>query len=297
MVNKQKCGYVAIVGVPNAGKSTLVNSIVGLKISIVTPKVQTTRSKLLGIIVKDNTQVLLIDTPGIFSPKRALDEVMVSSAWSAVEDADIVALIVDASSRNFDQDLKIRDRLFAKGIRPILLLNKVDSIKKDRLLEVSQLFAGDHDNFAKVFMISALKHDGLDDLQEYILDNVPAGPWLFNEDDVTNMPLRLMAAEITREKSFMCLHDELPYSLFVETEKWEEKEDGSVRIEQTLFVQRESQRPIVIGHKGAMIKKIGQRAREDISELISSPVHLFLHVKVREKWTENASFCEKNILL
>ncbi|MDR3440810.1 GTPase Era [Telmatospirillum sp.] len=283
-----RCGFVAIVGAPNAGKSTLVNQLVGTKVSIVSPKVQTTRSRVLGIAMLEDltAQVIFIDTPGIFQPKRRFERAMVQAAWSGAADADLVALVVDAE-RGFDDNSQgIIDRLKAAGRRAILVLNKIDLIKRDRLLALTA--KGDGEGvFDRVFMVSAQTGDGTKDLLAFFGEVVPPGPWHFPEDQVSDMPMRLLAAEITREQVFLQLHQELPYAATVETEQWQERDDGSVRIDQIVYVQRDSQKAIVLGKAGRQIKSIGEKARVELEEILERRVHLFLHVKVRENWLDD----------
>ncbi|HTH15921.1 MAG TPA: GTPase Era [Magnetospirillum sp.] len=286
--NERRCGYVAIVGAPNAGKSTLVNALVGTKVSIVSPKVQTTRFRVLGILMAGPAQVILVDTPGIFQPRRRLDRAMVAAAWNGASDADLVCLLVDAN-RGYDDDTRaIVDKLREAKRQAVLILNKVDAVKKEKLLDLAaQLHA--EGLFTDVFMISALKGDGLDPLRTLFVERVPQGPWMFPEDEVSDLPQRMLAAEITREKAFLKLHEELPYALTVETERWEERDDGSARIDQVIFIQRESQKAIVVGKGGHQIKAIGAAAREELESLLERRVHLFLHVKVKEDWQERRS--------
>ncbi|AVM73670.1 GTPase Era [Magnetospirillum gryphiswaldense] len=283
--HEKRCGYVAIVGAPNAGKSTLTNGLVGTKVSIVSPKVQTTRFRVLGILMTGPAQVILVDTPGIFQPKRRLDRAMVAAAWHGASDAEIICLMVDAH-RGLDDDTRaIIDKLKGAKREAILVLNKVDMVKKERLLDLTARL---HEEgiFTDVFMVSALKGDGLADLSKVLSDRVPLGPWMFPEDEVSDLPQRMLAAEITREKAFIQLHEELPYALTVETEKWEEREDGSARIDQVIYVQRDGQKAIVVGKGGHQIKTIGAAARTELEALLERRVHLFLHVKVREDWQE-----------
>jgi GTPase len=283
--HEKRCGYVAIVGAPNAGKSTLTNGLVGTKVSIVSPKVQTTRFRVLGILMTGPAQVILVDTPGIFQPKRRLDRAMVAAAWHGASDAEIICLMVDAH-RGLDDDTRaIIDKLKGAKREAILVLNKVDMVKKERLLDLTARL---HEEgiFTDVFMVSALKGDGLADLSKVLSDRAPLGPWMFPEDEVSDLPQRMLAAEITREKAFIQLHEELPYALTVETEKWEEREDGSARIDQVIYVQRDGQKAIVVGKGGHQIKTIGAAARTELEALLERRVHLFLHVKVREDWQE-----------
>jgi GTP-binding protein Era len=286
-----RCGFVALIGAPNSGKSTLTNALVGAKVAIVTHKAQTTRGPVLGIALEGMSQIVLVDTPGIFHPKRRLDRAMGAAAWARAEDADLVALVID-SERGLDKagldawlDPVLEDLPQVK--RPVIaVLNKIDLVPRPALLELASALTGRH-GFARVFMISALTGDGVPDLKSYLAEAVPPGPWLYPEDQLTDAPLRQAAAEITREKLFLRLHDELPYSLTVETNDWKELRDGSVRIEQTIYVMRDSQKKIVIGAHGATIKEISMAARKEIGEMAGAPVHLFLFVKVRERWAED----------
>ncbi len=281
-----RCGFVAILGAPNAGKSTLVNRLVGTKVSIVSPKVQTTRTRVLGILMVGPGQIILVDTPGIFQPKRRLDRAMVHAAWTGAADADVVVLMVD-SARGFDDDTRtIIARLKDSRRRVVLALNKVDLVRRDKLLGLTQEL-NEALAFDRTFMISAETGDGLPELLKYLEEGMPAGPWMFPEDQITDMPSRLLAAEITREKVFIQLHQELPYSITVETEKWEDRKDGSVRIDQVIFVQRVGQKAIVLGKSGRQIKAIGAAARRELEALLDQRVHLFLYVKVRENWAED----------
>ncbi len=279
--NEQKCGFVAVLGAPNAGKSTLVNYIVGEKVSIVSPKVQTTRTQVKGIAIKNNTQVVFIDTPGIFNPKRRLDRAMVSSAWSGASDADLIMLLIDAK-KGICQDTKnILKALKNIKTEKILVLNKVDLIHKEKLLLLAQEITKDNE-FLEVFMISAEKGVGVNDLFDYVCSKMPKSVWLYDEDQISDMPQRLLAAEITREKLFIQLRDELPYFLTVQTEKWIEQKDGSVKINQIIYVTKQSHKIIVLGEKGSKIKAIGQSSRKELEKLFDRRVHLFLFVKIRE---------------
>jgi GTP-binding protein Era len=280
------CGIVALIGAPNAGKSTLLNALVGAKISIVTPKVQTTRALIRGIAVEGASQLIFVDTPGIFAPRRRLDRAMVGTAWGSAKDADIVALLIDSR-----KDLEEDDEVVLRGLadvraKKVLLLNKVDLVEKPKLLALAQPL-NERVGFAATFMISALSGDGVADLKGWLAAQVPAGPWLYPEDQMSDAPLRQLAAEITREKLYLRLHQELPYRSTVETDVWKELRDGSVRIEQTIYVERESQRKIFLGKGGQTIKAIGAAARADIAAAIEQPVHLFLFVKVREGWGDD----------
>jgi GTPase len=281
-----RCGYVALIGAPNAGKSTLLNQLIGQKLAIVTPKVQTTRSRLLGIAMIGPVQLILVDTPGIFAPRRRLDRAMVAAAWSGAADADQIVLLVDAA-RPADPDTQnIVDRLAAGGRRAILALNKIDLVRRDGLLAIADtLFRAGC--FERVFMISGLTGDGVADLKQHLASLAPPGPWLFPEEQVSDAPERWLAAEVTREQVFLQLHDELPYSTAVETEAWQERRDGSVRIDQVVYVRRPGQRAIVLGDKGSRIKAIGARARAELERMLERRVHLFLFVKVRDKWIED----------
>jgi GTPase len=278
-----RSGFVALIGAPNAGKSTLVNRLVGAKVSIVTHKVQTTRAIVRGIVIHDNTQIVLVDTPGIFKPKRRLDSAMVTTAWGGAKDADIILALIDAERGIRGDADTILDRLAGPGQPKILILNKVDRVKPEALLELTQA-ANARVDFRRTFMLSALTGSGCTDLLDYLAQELPAGPWYYPEDQISDLPMRQLAAEITREKLYLRLHQELPYSSHVETEKWEEKKDGSVRIEQVIYIERDSQKKIVLGHKGETIRAIGQAARKDIAEILGQTVHLFLFVKVRENW-------------
>ena len=282
----RRCGFVALIGAPNSGKSTLTNALVGAKVSIVTHKAQTTRGPVRGIVLAGDAQVILVDTPGIFQPKRRLDRAMPQAAWDRAGDADMVALVVDAARGLDDKLAPIVEHLPELNRPVIAVLNKVDLVKKPELLKLTSELI-ELKAFAEIFMVSALTGDGVDDLRAYLAGAVAEGPWLFPEDQLSDASLRQTAAEITREKLFLRLHEELPYALTVESTEWKVLKDKSVRIEQTIFVERESQRRIVLGAKGQMIKEIGQAAREEIAEIAGVPVHLFLFVKVRERWGED----------
>ena len=281
-----RCGFIALIGAPNAGKSTLLNAFVGSKVAIVTHKVQTTRVPLRGIALEGASQLIFVDTPGIFEPKRRLDRAMVESAWGGAGDADIQVLMIDAM-RGIDDEVEIILKGLAKNqIKPaqvLLALNKVDAVEKETLLNLTQTL-NERFKFAETFMISALKGTGLKELREYLAANVLPGPWLYPEDQITDAPLRMAAGEITREKLYLRLHQELPYASTVETQDWKELKDGSVRIEQVIYVERQSQRQIVLGKGGRAIKQISMEARKEIEEVLEQKVHLFLFVKVREKW-------------
>jgi GTP-binding protein Era len=280
------CGFAALIGVPNVGKSTLLNALVGSKVSIVTPKVQTTRALVRGIAIEGSAQIIFVDTPGIFAPRRRLERAMVGSAWSGTRDADLVALLVDSRKGVQDEDESILRGLADIRAPKALVLNKVDLVEKSRLLALTQAL-NERAAFAATFMVSALTGDGVADLKSWFAAHVPPGPWLYPADQISDAPLRHLAAEITREKLFLRLHQELPYQSSVETEVWKELRDGAVRIEQTIYVERESQRKIVLGKAGATIKAIGAAARIEIAVAIEQPVHLFLFVKVREGWGDD----------
>lgn len=281
-----RSGFVALIGAPNAGKSTLVNRLVGAKVSIVTHKVQTTRAIVRGIATHDNAQIVFVDTPGIFKPKRRLDEAMVTTAWGGAKDADLVLVLIDAERGIKGDALALLENIGEVRQPKVLVLNKIDRIKRDTLLALTQQ-ANEFAEFERTFMISALDGSGCNDLLDYLAGKLPEGPWYYPEDQLSDLPMRQLAAEITREKLFLRLHDELPYSSHVENEKWEERADGSVRIEQVIYIERDSQKKIVIGKKGETIKAIGEAARKELSEILEQKVHLFLFVKVREKWGDD----------
>jgi GTP-binding protein Era len=283
----RRCGFIAIIGAPNAGKSTLVNALVGAKVTIVSHKVQTTRAPLKGIAIEGASQLVFIDTPGIFTPKRQLDRAMVSAAWSGAADADIVVLLVDAA-RGLSEDVeRILGGLPQGRAQRILVLNKVDRVEqKERLLGLAREITA-RLPFEHVLMISALSADGVGDLKALLAGLVPSGPWHYPEDDISDAPLRVLAAEITRERIYEHLHQELPYVTTVETTAWTERTDGSARIEQTIFVERDSQRSIVLGKGGATIKRLSSEARRELTAILERPVHLFLFVKVRENWRDD----------
>ncbi len=281
-----KCGFAAIIGAPNAGKSTLLNALVGSKVAIVTHKVQTTRAAIRAIVIEQQSQVIFIDTPGIFEPKRELDEAMVEAAWTGAGDADAIALIIDAK-RGFNENVeRIIEGLEKNHKKAILILNKVDIMEREKLFALTTRL-NERFKFEETFMISALTGSGVKDIRSYFAEKMPQGPWLYPEDQLADLPTKLLASEVTREKLYLKLHDEIPYASTVETESWQVKKDGSVRTEQVIYVERESQRRIVLGHKGATIKKIGQQAREELSEMLGIKVHLFLFVKVRPNWAQD----------
>lgn len=284
----EKCGVVAVVGAPNAGKSTLVNALVGQKVAIVSPKAQTTRTRLMGVALAGETQIILVDTPGIFEPRRRLDRAMVQAAWGGAADADLIALIVDARAGLGPKVMAIVEGLKDRPEPKILVLNKVDIAAKDKLLVHAQRLT-DALGFEAVFMVSAATGDGVADLKAALAERMPEGPWHFPEDQVSDATDRMLAAEVTREQLYLQLHAELPYASAVETEQYKEREDGSVEIHQQILVARPTQRAIVLGKGGAQIKAIGARARAELAELLGRKVHLYLHVKVKENWDEDRS--------
>src|SRR5215813_1492739 len=281
-----RCGFVALIGAPNVGKSTLVNALVGAKVTIVSRKVQTTRALIRGIVIENDAQIILVDTPGIFSPKRRLDRAMVSTAWSGAHDADLVCVLLDAKAGIDDEADAILAKLESVQHPKILVLNKIDLIPREKLLALAQS-ANARMKFEHTFMISALSGDGVDDLRATLAKMVPPGPFHYPEDQMSDAPLRHLAAEITREKIYRQLHQELPYQSTVETDSWTDRKDKSIRIEQTIFVEREGQRKIVLGRNGATIKSIGADARKELADITGVPVHLFLFVKVRENWGDD----------
>ena len=283
---ERRCGFVAIIGAPNAGKSTLVNRLVGAKISIVSHKVQTTRARIRAIYMHDASQVILVDTPGIFKPRRKLDQAMVGNAWGGASEADAVVLLIDAK-RGLDEEAQsILDTFKKSGIKAILVINKIDLLPAEKLLPLSEALNAAHD-FSETFMVSAVTGSGVERLGQRLAGLMPIGPWLYPEDQTADVHLRFIAAEITREKIYERLHEELPYASTVETETWEERKDGSVKIQQAIFVARETQKAIVLGKGGHQIKLLGQLARAEMEESFGRKVHLFLFVKVRENWAED----------
>ncbi|MCM2474030.1 GTPase Era [Rhizobium sp. CG5] len=281
-----RSGFVALIGPTNAGKSTLVNRLVGAKVSIVSHKVQTTRAVMRGIAIHNNAQIVFMDTPGIFKPRRRLDRAMVTSAWGGAKDADYIVLLID-SERGLRGDAEsILEALKDVHQPKVLVLNKIDQVRHEDLLKLAAA-ANETVRFERTFMISATTGSGCDDLMDYISAALPQGPWYYPEDQISDLPIRQLAAEITREKLFLRLHQELPYSSHVETEKWEERKDGSVRIEQVIYVERDSQKKIVLGKGGDAIKSISTASRKEMSEILEQPVHLFLFVKVRENWGDD----------
>ncbi len=281
-----RCGFVALVGAPNAGKSTLMNQLVGSKISIVTHKVQTTRAVMRGIAIQDDCQIIFVDTPGIFAPRRRLDEAMVSTAWGSARDADICIFLVDAERGLTDDIAKIIENLKTVNVPVSLLINKIDSVPRDTLLKLTSDIHALHE-FEETFMVSALNGDGCEDFMNYLAGTLPAGPYMYPEDQISDLPMRMLAAEVTREKIYLRLHQELPYASHVETEKWEDMKDGSAKVSQVIYVERQSQKKIIIGKNGATIKAISTAARKELCDLVEQPVHLFLFVKVREKWGDD----------
>ena len=281
-----RCGHVALLGAPNAGKSTLINALVGAKVSIVSRKVQTTRFAIRGILIEGKTQIIFVDTPGLFTPQKRLDRAMVKAAWEKAGDVDYAALLVDAQ-RGYDaENVEIIEKLKQHKTPKLLILNKIDTLSREKLLALAQqgqeLLSPE-----AVFMVSALKSDGVKDIAGHLADRLPEGPWLYPADEISDMPARMLAAEVTREKLFDRLHDELPYALTVSTEKWEEKKDGSIRIEQAVYVERDGQKKIVLGKNGAMIKAVSMAARQELGKLLEAKVHLFLQVKTRENWSDD----------
>ncbi len=287
--NKTRAGFVALIGEPNAGKSTLLNRMVGAKVSIVTHKVQTTRARIRGIAMEGSAQIVFVDTPGLFRPRRRLDRAMVAAAWGGAADADVVVLLVEAHRGLTDGVRGIIQRLKERGDGPqvALAINKIDRVKAEELLALSARL-NEEFPFAKTFMISAERGYGCDDLKRWLAEQLPEGPWFYPEDQIADLPMRMIAAEITREKLTLRLHEELPYQLTVETERWEEKKDGSARVDQVIYVARDGHKGIVLGHGGETIKAIGQQARAELAEFMGRPVHLFLQVKVRPNWLEES---------
>jgi len=278
-----RCGFVAVLGAPNVGKSTLVNALVGAKVSIVTPKVQTTRMPVRGIAMAGDAQIIFVDTPGIFAPRRRLDRAMVAAAWSGAGDADVAALVIDAKRGLDDDSSAIAAKLAEAKARKVLIINKIDLVARESLLGLADA-ANRLAAFDRIFMVSATKGDGIKDVLAYFAAAMPAGPWLYPADELSDLAERLMAAETTREQIYLRLHEELPYQSTVETDSWTEQQDGSVRIEQTFYVEREGQKKIALGAGGKMIKSISMAARKELERALGKRVHLFLHVKVREDW-------------
>ena len=284
--SETRCGFVALIGAPNVGKSTMVNALVGSKVTIVSKKVQTTRALIRGIVIEDNAQIILVDTPGIFAPKRRLDRAMVSTAWSGAHDADLVCVLLDAREGIDEEADAIFKKLATVNHPKILVLNKIDLVPREKLLALAQK-ANERLQFSETFMVAALSGDGVDDLRRALAKAVPPGPYHYPEDQMSDAPLRHLAAEITREKIYRHLHQELPYQSTVETDSWTDRKDKSVRIEQTIFVERDSQKKIVLGKAGQSIKAIGEAARRELADILEKKVHLFLFVKVREGWGDD----------
>ncbi|MBI1300936.1 MAG: GTPase Era [Alphaproteobacteria bacterium] len=286
-LTEQRCGFVSVVGLSNVGKSTLMNEMVGQKVSIVSQKVQTTRNRILGITIHENAQIILIDTPGIFKPKKTLEKVMVSTALQSIDDADIILHIVDIKMKNPVEQNKLLFQTLKNHTHVVLVLNKVDKVSKPELLDIS-LRLNQSFPYEATFMISALSGSGVKDILHYLSKNVPSGMWMYPEDQITDMPMRLIAAEITRERIFHLIHQEIPYAVYVETEAWENLADGSIKISQVVYVEKESQKGILLGKGGQKIKAIGQSAREELQEMLEQKVHLKIFVKVQENWAERA---------
>ena len=286
------CGLVAVIGAPNAGKSTLVNQLVGQKVAITSQKAQTTRARLMGVALQDKTQIILVDTPGIFEPKRRLDRAMVSAAWEGAQEADAIVLLVDPMKQRRHELMPLIEALKNRPERKILVLNKVDRAKKEPMLELTQELAPMAD-FSEIFFISALTGDGVPEFKQYLADLMPEGPWHYPEDQVSDASERLLAAEVTREQLYAQLHDELPYDSAVRHESYTPREDGSVEIRQQIVIARDSQKSIVLGKGGSMIKSIGEAARKELSDILGVKVHLFLHVKVEEGWSEKREIYEE----
>jgi GTPase len=283
-----RCGFIALVGAPNAGKSTLLNALTGAKVSIVSPKVQTTRARVLGITIEGATQLVFVDTPGIFQPKRRLDRAMVAAAWQGADESDKIAVLYDsARKKGIDEDTRrIIGKLKQEGRKALLILNKIDLIQRDKLLGLAAEFDAEG-IFDEIFMVSATTGDGLDRLRSYLAERAPEGPWHYPEDHITDMPMRLLAAEITREKLFLQLHQELPYATTVETELWEQFDDGSVKISQVIYVRKDGQKAIVLGKGGTRIRAVGEASRRELEEFMEQRIHLKLFVKVRDDWEED----------
>ncbi len=284
----QHCGFVAVVGAPNAGKSTIVNALVGQKVAIVSPKAQTTRTRLMGVAMEGETQIVLIDTPGIFAPTRRLDRAMVAAAWGSLEEAEAILVMVDAAAKLTGRVERVLEGIANRPEKKYLILNKVDLTKKDKLLTIATELNG-RAPFDETFFVSASSGDGVPELKSHLAKLMPEGPWHFPEDEVSDAPERMLAAEITREQLYRQLHEELPYQSTVETEKFTNRPDGSAEIHQQILVARDNQRAIILGHKGERIKEIGSRARAELTELLGRKVHLFLHVKVKANWDEDRS--------
>lgn len=288
MTNKQKILTVALAGAPNAGKSTLTNYLVGEKVSIISPKVQTTRDLIRGVMVSENTQIIFVDTPGVFIPKKArlLERKIVKTAWSGIRDAELVCLLIDVTEGFGNKVKVILDEFKKKEINNIIVLNKVDLVKKAKLLEITKQITDYYPDFKEIFMISAKTGEGVNKLREYLLEQAKDGEWLFKDDEITDAPLKFLASEITREKLFLKLNQEIPYSIDVETEKWEEFENGDIKIQQVIYVLRENQKSIILGKRGQMVKEIGIEVRKELEKFLGRKIHLFLFVKLKENWIE-----------
>ncbi|MFN7038676.1 MAG: GTPase Era [Alphaproteobacteria bacterium] len=285
-LKEKKCSHIALIGSPNAGKSTLLNNLIGSKISIISPKVQTTRNMINGICIYDNAQLIFIDTPGIFTPSGKLEKAIVKVAWRGVSDAEQIALLID-SKKGIDKNTQnIIDALVTKNLKACLILNKIDLVKRTQLLLLAEELSK-YENFTNIFMISALTGEGVEDLKKHFRDNADISEWLYPEDEITTLPKRFFATELVREQLFLNLDQELPYNLAVECEKWEEFDNGEVKINLVIYITRDSQKKIIIGKAGSMIKKIGQTAREELEEMLEQKVHLFIFIKVRENWLDN----------
>jgi GTP-binding protein Era len=289
MVEKTHCGFVAVLGIPNVGKSTLLNQLVGSKISITSPKVQTTRRRVLGITIHDMTQIVFIDTPGLFEPHKRLQKAMVRAAWRAKKESDVLMIVSDATHHHHDKTIELLDKIEFDQQPVVLVINKIDLVTKEELLPQIQLLTEGYP-FKKIFLVSAINGDGCQDILEYLAQNLPDGPWLYPADQMTDLPIRLLAAEITREQIYHFLHQELPYAVHVETEEWEEFNNESIKISQVIHVERDNQKAIVLGKGGHMIKQIGARARQELKQLMNREVHLKLYVKVSKNWSENPEF-------
>lgn len=289
MSEKTHCGFVTVLGIPNVGKSTLLNQLVGSKVSITSPKVQTTRRRVLGITIHDMTQIIFIDTPGLFTPQKRLQKAMVRAAWRAQKEGDILMVVSDASHGHHDKTIELLNKLDFNQQPVVLVINKIDLVTKEELLPHIQALTEGYD-FKKIFLVSALTGDGCQDILIYLAQQLPSGPWLYPPDQITDLPMRLLAAEITREQIYHFLHHEVPYAVHVETENWESFSNQSIKISQVIHVEREQQKAIVLGRGGKMIKQIGERARRELMQLMNQQVHLKLYVKVSKNWPENPEF-------
>jgi GTP-binding protein Era len=289
MTEKTHCGFVAVLGIPNVGKSTLLNQLVGSKVSITSPKIQTTRRRVLGITIQDMTQIIFIDTPGFFEPQKRLQRAMIRAAWRAKKEGDILMVVGDATHKHHDKTIDLLNKLDFTNQPIVLVINKIDLVTKEELLPQIKALTDGY-AFKQIFLVSALNGDGCQDILEYLAQNLPSGPWLYPPDQLTDLPMRLLAAEITREQIYHFLHHELPYAVHVETENWEAFKDESIKISQVVHVERDSQKAIVLGRRGHMIKQIGERARRELMQLMNREVHLKLYVKVSKNWSENPEF-------